>query len=100
VCIEGDELPSSLKAPMQYTSPPYVIPGMGTVSVTLKDANKSQHTTDKDKTILLKGKSFDAKFEVKSPAKQPSSSGTIPDPSSSYSGTAKFISSNDVAEAE
>src|SRR4051812_19648111 len=64
VCIVGDELPPSLKSPMQYMSPPYVTPGMGTVSVTLKDANKSSVTTDDDNKMLLKGSTFDAKFDV------------------------------------
>jgi hypothetical protein len=82
-------------------APPYVIPGTGKLSVTLKDANKTSTTKDDgDKKMLLKGSTFDAKFEVQSPAQQPSPSGTIPDSTSSYSGTAQFISTNTLSKAE
>jgi hypothetical protein len=100
VCIEGDELPPSLKSPLQYMSPPYVIPGMGKISVTLKSANKTSVATDNDKKMLLKGSTFDAKFEVQSPAQQPSPGGPIPDSSTSYSGTAQFISTNTLSTSE
>jgi hypothetical protein len=100
VCVEGDELPPSLKAPLPYTSPPYVIPGTGKVSVTLKPANKTSASIDDGKKMLLKGQTFDAKFQVQVPAQQPSPGGPVPDPSPSYSGTAVFISTNTVAKAE
>jgi hypothetical protein len=101
VCIEGDEIPPSLKSPLMYMNPPYVVPGTGKVSVTLKDANKTSVTTDDgDKKILLKGSTFDAKFDVQSPAKMPPNSGSTPDPNSSYSGTAQFISTNTLSKAE
>ncbi|MFO0615916.1 MAG: hypothetical protein U0414_25195 [Polyangiaceae bacterium] len=100
VCIEGDELPPSLKVPLMYTSPPYVTPGMGTVTLTLKSGNKSRVSKDKEKKMLLKGQTFDAKFEVKSPAQQPSPTGPVPDSNTSYSGTAQFISANKLAKTE
>jgi hypothetical protein len=100
VCIEGDELPPSLKSPLQYMSPPYVIPGMGKLSVTLKPANKTSVSTDMDKKMLLKGSTFDAKFEVQVPAQQPTPTGPVPDATPSYSGTCQFISMNTLSKAE
>src|ERR1700691_1240295 len=71
VCLEGDELPPSLPAPMAYTSGAFTTPGMGTVSVTLQSANKTQAATDTNKAMLLKGQTFQAKFSVTVPAMQP-----------------------------
>src|SRR3954452_10226202 len=39
VCLQGDELPPTLMAPMPYTSPPFVTPGMGTLSIILAPHN-------------------------------------------------------------
>ena len=100
VCIEGDELPPSLKAPLQYMSPPFVTPGMGKLSVTLASANKSATAADDGKVMLLKGQTFQAKFEVQVPAQQPSPTGPVPDPTPSYTGTAQFITTNMLAESE
>jgi Contractile injection system spike tip protein len=100
VCVEGDELPPSIKSPLQYTSPPFVTPGMGTVSVTLQAANKTSATTDKDKKILLKGQTFQATFSVTVPAQQPSPGGPVPDPTPKYSGTAQFISTDTLTKAD
>jgi hypothetical protein len=100
VCIEGDELPPSLKSPLVYMSPPYVIPGTGKISVTLNSDNKTSVATDNDKKMLLKGSTFQAKFDVQSPAQQPSPSGPIPDSTPSYSGTAQFISANTLSKSE
>lgn len=100
VCIEGDEIPPSLRAPVQYLSPPYVVPGMGKLSVTLEDANKTAVAADNDKKILMKGATFQAKFEVQVPAQQPTPTGPVPDPTPSYSGTAQFVTANMVAMGE
>jgi len=100
VCVEGDELPPSLRAPLQYLSPPFVTPGMGKLSLTLQSANKSAVAADDGKVMLLVGKTFQAKFEVQVPAQQPSPGGPVPDATPRYSGTAKFISTHGVATAE
>ncbi|MFO0606527.1 MAG: hypothetical protein U0324_25365 [Polyangiales bacterium] len=100
VCVEGDELPPSLKAPLPYTSPPFVVPGMGRLSVTLQRDNKSAAAADDGKAMLLVGQTFQAKFEVQVPAQQPTPGGPVPDPTPSYSGTARFVSTDVVAEAE
>lgn len=99
VCLEGDELPPSLQAPMPYTSGAFTIPGMGTVSVTLQSANKTQVATDSGKAVLLKGQTFQAKFSVTVPAIQPGPAAT-PDPIATKSGTAQFITTNTLAQAE
>lgn len=92
-CLEGDELPPMLKAPMPYTSPPFVTPGMGTVSVTLTPMNKTMLTKN-GKAILIKGTPFIAEFTVTVPAMQPMIPSPIPDPVPKKMGTAEFITTN------
>ena len=98
VCLEGDELPPMLSAPMPYISPPYVIPGMGTLSVTLTPTNKTA-TTENGKKILIKGGTFQAKFQVSSPAMMPTPAGPVPDPVAVKPGTAQFITTNVTTKA-
>jgi hypothetical protein len=98
VCLEGDELPKMLSAPLPYISPPYVIPGTGTVSVTITPTNKTA-TTDNGKKILIKGGTFQAKFQVSAPATMPTPAGPQPDPVSVKPGTATFITTNATTKA-
>ena len=98
VCLEGDELPPMLKAPMPYTSPPFVTPGMGTVSVTLLPLNKTM-TTKNGKPILIKGTPFPAEFTVSAPAMQPTPVGPVPDPVAKKPGLAEFITTNVMVKA-
>ena len=98
VCLEGDELPPTLSAPMPYISPPYVIPGMGKLSVTLTPTNKTA-TTENGKKILIKGGTFQAKFQVSSPAMMPTPAGPVPDPVAVKPGTAQFITTNVTTKA-
>jgi len=93
ICLEGDELPPSLKAPMPYTAPPFVTPGTGTLELTLMPNNKTLQTED-GKKILVKGATFTAKFNVQSPAMQPTPGGPVPDPLMVKVGTAQFITTN------
>lgn len=93
VCLEGDELPSMIMPPQPYVSPPYVIPGTGTVKLTLNPDNKTQRSKN-GKPILIKGTPFKAEFQVVSPAMQPTPSGPVPDGASKKSGTAEFITTN------
>jgi hypothetical protein len=99
VCIEGDELPQSLQAPVPYTCPPFVVPGMGTVAVTLAPTNKTSISSDGGKPMLLKGSSFQATFTVTVPAQMPPPVST-PDPVAQKTGTAAFITTNVLAQAE
>ncbi len=93
ICLEGDELPPSLKAPMPYTAPPFVIPGTGTLEIKLMPTNKTIQT-DNGKKILIKGATFVAKFNVQTPAQQPTPGGPVPDPVAVKPGTAQFITTN------
>ena len=98
VCLEGDELPPMLKAPMPYTSPPFVTPGVGTVSVTLLPLNKTMLTKN-GKPILIKGTPFPAEFTVSAPAMQPTPGGPVPDPVAKKPGMAEFITTNVTVKA-
>jgi len=98
VCLEGDELPPLLKIPMPYTSPPFVMPGMGTVSVTLLPLNKTM-TTKNGKALLIKGTPFPAEFTVSAPAMQPTPAGPVPDPVAKKPGMAEFITTNATVKA-
>ena len=93
VCLEGDELPPVLKAPLPYTAPPFVIPGIGTLEVTLMPNNKTMQT-ENGKKILIKGAAFLAKFNVQTPAQQPTPAGPVPDPVAVKPGQAQFITTN------
>jgi hypothetical protein len=93
ICLEGDELPPSLKASMPYTAPPFVIPGTGTLEIKLMPTNTTI-PTDNGKKILIKGATFVAKFNVQTPAQQPTPGGPVPDPVAVKPGTAQFITTN------
>ena len=97
-CLEGDELPPALKAPMPYTAPPFITPGTGTLQLTLTPANTTQ-LTQNGKKILIKGQKFIAKFNVQSPAQQPTPAGPVPDPVAVKPGTAEFITTNMTVKA-
>jgi hypothetical protein len=93
ICLEGDELPPSLRGPLTYTAPPFVIPGTGTLEITLMPNNKTAQT-ENGKKILIKGATFTAKFNVQTPAQQPTPGGPVPDPVAVKPGTAQFITTN------
>lgn len=93
-CVDGDE--KNLSVPgCTYIAPPYVIPGVGTVSIaSLAGDQKAVKTQTGGKAVLLKGSSFTADFEVQSPAQQPTPGGPVPDTTPKYSGTGMFITTN------
>lgn len=92
-CLLGDELPAAISGPLPYTAPPFVTPGVGTVSVTLTPTNQTM-LTQNGKAILIKGQQFIAKFTVSTPAMQPTPAGPVPDPVLTKPGTAQFITTN------
>jgi len=92
VCLQGDELPPTLRVPLVYTAPPFVTPGMGTLTLILMPNNMSMRSTFGGKPALLKGATFQAMFNVTVPAMQPTPVGPIPDPVVVKPGTAQFIS--------
>jgi hypothetical protein len=93
VCLQGDELPMSLRGPLPYTAPPFVTPGTGTLKLTLLPANTTLQSSN-GKKILIKGPTFTATFTVQSPAMQPTPGGPVPDPVAVKPGTAQFITTN------
>ena len=93
VCVEGDEK-NVLIPGCPYVSPPFVIPGVGTLSIeSLAGDQTTQDTQCGGKAILLKGGQFTAKFEVATPAQMPPTASS-PDATPSYSGNGMFITTN------
>ena len=93
ICLMGDQIPPPLMAPLPYTAPPFVTPGMGTLELILPPSNWTIKTLN-GKTILLKGTVFQAIFNVSVPAMQPTPAGPIPDPVVVKPGTAEYITTN------
>ncbi len=98
ICLFGDELPESLMEPMEYTAPPFIEPGMGTLRLTLTPANLTE-LTRKGKQLLIKGGPFTALFTVTEPAMQITPAGPVPDPVLEKPGTAQFITTNEIVVA-
>lgn len=97
VCIEGDE--SSVEVPgCTYMTPVYCIPGTGTLKIdSLASDQVASHTQTAGTKVLLMGSTFQAKFEVQSPAQQPppGPGSPIPDSMTTYSGgSGSFITTN------
>lgn len=99
VCLQGDELPVALRGPLAYTAPPFVTPGMGTLTVTLLPTNLTMRTTAAGKPALLKGATFVATFNVTVPAMQPTPVGPVPDPVVVKPCQAQFITTTVNAQA-
>ncbi|WP_329215711.1 hypothetical protein OG352_08145 [Streptomyces sp. NBC_01485] len=93
VCLQGDELPVVLRAPLVYTAPPCTVPGTGTLVLTLSPGNLTRKTTNGGKPILIGGGTFTAMFTVQTPATQPPPA-SVPDPLLQKPGTARFITTN------
>jgi hypothetical protein len=91
VCLQGDELPPTLRMPLMYTAPPFVTPGMGTLTIVLMPNNLTMLSSVGGKPALLKGATFQAMFNVTVPAMQPTPVGPIPDPLLVKPCTAQFI---------
>ncbi|MEH1804411.1 hypothetical protein [Nostoc sp.] len=101
ICIDGDEKKVIVPG-CSYTSPPFVIPGMGILSIQSLAANqKSKKVKSKGKVVLLKGNTFKAKFQVMVPATQPTIPPIPPEPDTTlqYSGTGTFMTTNFRAKA-
>ncbi|MBL8473304.1 MAG: hypothetical protein KF778_03970 [Rhodocyclaceae bacterium] len=95
LCVDGDEKNVSVPGCM-YMTPQYCIPGSGTLKIdSLGGDQKASKTKTGGVAVLLKGGNFTAKFEVQSPAQQPTPSGPIPDASPQYGGgSGQFITTN------
>ncbi len=99
ICIDGDEKKVIVPG-CPYTSPPFVTPGTGTLSIqSLAPNQKARRVKSRGKAVLLKGTTFTAKFQVMVPAMQPSIPVPIPDPVPLYTGTGTFMTTNFRAKA-
>lgn len=102
ICLEGDE--KSLEVPnCLYNTLQFTIPGMGTLKIDKLDGDQMTKTAkDTGKPIILKGGQFTAKFEVLSPALDPTVAPAPPKPdtTSSYAGQGSFITTNIKVKAE
>ena len=98
VCIQGDEA-NVIVPGVTYMAPPYVMPGVGELSIdSLASDQIATKTTSNGTAVLLKGGDFNAKFEVRSPAMQPTVAGPVPDSTPQYSGNGSFVTTNTKAQ--
>lgn len=94
VCVDGDEASVSVPG-CQYIAGAYVTPGTGTLEIdALAGDQVATKTNTGGKAVLLVGSTFTAKFQVQSPAQQPTAGGPVPDGTPSYSGTGNFVTTN------
>jgi hypothetical protein len=94
IAVDGDEAQVSVPG-CTYMTPVHPIPGTGTLKISaLAGDQKAQQTQTGGKKMLLKGSQFTAKFEVQSPAQQPTPGGPVPDATPQYSGQGMFVPSN------
>jgi hypothetical protein len=94
ICVDGDESKVSVPG-CAYMTPSHPIPGTGTLKIAALAGNqKATKTKTGGKPVLLKGAMFTAKFEVQSPAQQPTPTGPVPDGSPQYSGQGQFVTTN------
>jgi len=94
VCVEGDEKKVMVPG-CAYISPPYVTPGVGILKIKKLGGDQlSKKTKVKGKKVMLKGTTFQAEFQVVSPAMQPTPGGPVPDSMTMYSGSGSFQTTN------
>ncbi|WP_017303714.1 hypothetical protein [Spirulina subsalsa] len=94
VCIDGDEK-TVIVPGCPYMTPVYNIPGVGILSIaSLAPNQKALRVKSNHKPVLLKGGTFNAKFQVLVPAQQPTPGGPVPDATPQYAGTGSFVTTN------
>ena len=94
LCVAGDEDSVSVAGCM-YTTPSYPIPGTGTLKIaSLAGDQTARKTRTGDTLVLLVGSSFEAKFEVQTPAQLVTPKGPQTDATPQYTGTGRFITTN------
>ncbi len=91
-CVDGDETNVKVQG-CAYTSGAFSTPGVGTLMIdALGGDQKAQRTKTGGKAVLLKGSTFTAKFQVQTPAQNPT---PAPDPVAMYSGgSGTFMNTN------
>jgi hypothetical protein len=99
LCVAGDEASVSVKGCV-YLAPPYVMPGSGCLEIASLGGDQQASTTKTGgKPPLLVGKTFTARFRVETPAQQPTTAGPVSDPTPSYSGSGRFLTTNRILRA-
>ena len=94
LCVDGDEKKVEVKN-CTYKTLLHTTEGMGTLKIeALVPDQKAQKTATGGKLVLLKGSSFIAKFEVQTPAQQPTATGPVPDGTPFYVGSGTFTTEN------
>ena len=85
-CLDGDEGDVE-SAGCMYIAPPYVIPGTGTLKIDKLNSDQLTEKTEiEGKKVIIHGSTFDALFEVQSPAQMPAAPAPVPDSMTKYSG--------------
>jgi hypothetical protein len=94
MCVDGDEKMVMVPGVL-YVAPPFVIPGVGILSIdALGGDQKAKKTSAGGKPVLLKGSTFTAKFQVTVPAMQPAVPAPGPDATPPYIGHGQFVTMN------
>lgn len=92
ICVDGDEKKVIVPG-CPYITPVYSIPGVGNLLITsLAPNQRAIRTKSGGKPVLLKGGTFQAKFQVVTPAQIPSV--FTPDSMLQYAGFGTFITTN------
>ena len=81
VCLPSDvKLPAMLTGLLEYTAPPFIIPGTGTLTLGVPNApNVTALTLSGGEPIVIQGQ-FSATFTVVTPATMETPDGPVPDP--------------------
>ena len=97
VCLEGDE--GNVSVTTAYLTSSHSVPGAGTLTIDSLGSDQLSSTTKNGSKLILKGSTFNAKFEVSAPA-QTTSSPPVTDTTTSYTGTGSFTSMNTTVKAD
>ena|SRR5438477_8627813 len=90
-CVDGDEGKVSVLG-CAYASPPFTVPGVGTLTIQALGADQTgKQTTSSQTAVILKGSTFTAQFTVTVQTPPPGSS---LDPVPQYTRTGQFVTTN------
>lgn len=93
LCVAGDEASVQVLG-CAYVTPVYSIPGVGTLRIeALAGDQQARKAKSAGKALILKGSSFQARFEIQTPAQMPPPVST-PDATPTYSGSGRFVTTN------
>ena len=100
VCVDGDEATVVVPGAVYFT-PSFPVPGVGTLTIESLGADqKAKKGKSGGRVVILKGTKFRARFEVNAPATIIQVSGPVPDPTTVYSGTGSFLTTNTLVKME